>query len=328
MGRLNNTALKSYESGFQRFNTTLLLVLAVAVVASLWWFNSRGPHEAVVVVYTSQDQVYAEPIFEEFKKQTGIKVLAVFDSEAAKTVGLVNRLIVEKGHPQCDVFWNSEEMRTRQLAAQGMFRETNGWSAFGYRSRRLTINTNKLAATEAPGSWSDLTNANWHGKVALSYPLFGTSATHCLALRQHWGVEGWRNWCRAIAANNPLLVDGNSVAAQMVSKGEALVGITDSDDIAAENREGRHLQQLALMPEALLIPNTVGVIRSAPHPENAERFYTFLQQSNVVNELVSAHALEGASINDAQVPTLKPDWIQLLKDIEPATTELKQIFLR
>ena len=56
----------------------------------------------VVTVYTSQDQVYAEPILREFEQQTGISVRAVYDSEAVKTVGLVNRLIAEKANPQCD----------------------------------------------------------------------------------------------------------------------------------------------------------------------------------------------------------------------------------
>ena len=36
-------------------------------------------------------------------------VRAVYDSEAVKTVGLVNRLIAEKANPQCDLFWNNEE---------------------------------------------------------------------------------------------------------------------------------------------------------------------------------------------------------------------------
>src|SRR5207245_2512087 len=46
-----------------------------------------------VVIYTSQDQVYAEPILKEFERQSGIQVRALYDSEAVKTVGLVNRLI-------------------------------------------------------------------------------------------------------------------------------------------------------------------------------------------------------------------------------------------
>ena len=59
---------------------------------------------SVVVVYAAQDQVYAEPVFAEFQKETGIKVKAVYDSEAVKTVGLANRLLAERSHPQCDMF--------------------------------------------------------------------------------------------------------------------------------------------------------------------------------------------------------------------------------
>ena len=103
-----------------------------------------------VIIYAAQDQIYAEPILREFENTTGIKVKAVYDSEAVKTVGLANRLLAERDHPQCDVFWGNEEMRTRQLAAEGVFRETNGWAAFGYRSRRIVINTNFVAVGILP----------------------------------------------------------------------------------------------------------------------------------------------------------------------------------
>ena len=61
-----------------------------------------------VIIYTSLDKVLSEPILEAFEKETGIKVLDVYDSEATKTTGLVNRLIAEKNNPRADVFWNSE----------------------------------------------------------------------------------------------------------------------------------------------------------------------------------------------------------------------------
>src|SRR5204862_2527601 len=93
-----------------------------------------------------------------FRAGNGIKVRAVYDSEAVKTVGLANRLLAERSHPQCDVFWGNEEMRTRQLAAQKLFRETNSWTAFGYRTRRTVINTNKLSVDLAPRSLLELTN--------------------------------------------------------------------------------------------------------------------------------------------------------------------------
>src|SRR4051812_43676971 len=63
-----------------------------------------------VIAYCAQDQVYAEPIFRQFEKQTGIKLRAVYDNEAVKTVGLANRLLAERRHPVCDVFWGNEEL--------------------------------------------------------------------------------------------------------------------------------------------------------------------------------------------------------------------------
>src|SRR5436190_3535728 len=136
--------------------------------------------ESAVTVYASQDQVYAEPILAEFTKETKIFVRAIYDSEAVKTVGLVNRLITEQSNPQCDVFWNNEELRTRQLEARNIVQK---WAPVGHRSRRIVINTHLVSA--APKSLIDLTNITCNGKVALAYPLFGTTATHFLALRQY-----------------------------------------------------------------------------------------------------------------------------------------------
>jgi iron(III) transport system substrate-binding protein len=302
----------------------VIAVLAALLLPALSKIQSKL-RQNDVVVYTSQDQTYAEPIFREFTKQTGIKVRAVYDNEAVKTVGLVNRLLAEKNHPQCDVFWNNEEFRTRQLAAQNLFRETNAWAAFGYRSRRMVVSAD---STNAPQNLLELTNEIWRGKVALAYPLYGTTATHFLALRQTWGDTQWRNWCRALQANKPFLVDGNSVVVKFVRRGDASVGLTDSDDIAAENRDGANLKPLPINSETLLIPNTVAVIRNAPHPEAAEKLFQFLQSREVIEKLVAANAIEGASPDNVKTPTLKTDWEKILADLDAATKELKEIFLR
>jgi iron(III) transport system substrate-binding protein len=299
-------------------------IIAILIGAGLLFF-SRTANPRFVVVYTSQDQVYAEPILKEFERFSGVQVKAVYDSEAVKTVGLANRLLAERGHPRCDVFWSNEELRTQQLAAEGVFREENPVAAFGYRSRRIVINTNHLALAQAPASLLELTNDTWRARVALAYPLFGTTATHFLALRQEWGEQGWRNWCRALQANQPFLVDGNSVVVRLVGRGEAWIGLTDSDDIAAGQREG-----LPIAPvegaEMFYIRNTVAVIRGAPNPELAQQLFEFLQRPEVVKKLVEVNALEGS---DPPPGTgITPDWDKLLKEIEPGTAALKEIFLR
>jgi iron(III) transport system substrate-binding protein len=287
-----------------------------------------GSSAGQVVVYTSQDQVFAEPILRRFEQESGIKVRAVYDSEAVKTVGLANRLLAERTQPRCDVFWSNEELRTWLLAAEGVFAEARPWTAFGFRTRRLVVNTNLVPLASAPGSWSELTNKVWSGKIALAYPLFGTTATHFLAWRQRWGDEEWQKWCRALQANKPLLVDGNSMVVNLVGRGEAAIGFTDFDDILAGQRSGAPVAALPLSIECLLIPNTVAVVRKAPHPAEAEQLEKYLRSSEVVKDLVAVGALEGARTDEVSIPTLKVRWELLIRELESATSSLKRIFLR
>ena len=63
-----------------------------------------GEPKREVVVYASQDRVYAEQILNDFSEETGIVVKPVYDSEAVKAVGLAKRLLTEWANPQCDLF--------------------------------------------------------------------------------------------------------------------------------------------------------------------------------------------------------------------------------
>ncbi len=325
----------------------LLIVGLLLLLAGISIFRAKRTQSqsSNVILYCAQDQVFAEPILAEFTKQTGIAVKPVFDSEAVKTVGLANRLLAERDHPVCDVFWGNEEFRTRQLAAAGVFRAMNGWTAFGQRSRRLVVrqdrfaevfsnqysvnqskrlpNTDPLVTDYLP--LAALTNSAFCGRVSLALPLFGTTATHFLALRQHWGESNWLVWCRALAANRPFLEEGNSHVVKRVARGEALIGLTDSDDITAAQREGLPVAALPIFPASLLIPNTLGLIaKPKPNPA-AEKLYEFLQSPAVHEQLITAAALEPETPANN---TLRPDWPVLLRDLDRATDQLKEVFQR
>ncbi|HYV32065.1 MAG TPA: substrate-binding domain-containing protein, partial [Candidatus Binatia bacterium] len=142
------------------------------------------------------------------------------------------------------------------------------------------------------------------------------------------GDVGWQTWCRALQANKPFLVDGNSVVVNLVARGEAVVGLTDSDDIAAEQREGAPVVALPLTDESLLIPNTVAVVRRARHPQAAQQLFEYLQRREVIERLVSVHALEGFSASEVKGPVLQSAWDSLLRDLDSATTTMQKIFLR
>lgn len=310
-----------YARGCAVWSALMLSLLALVP-------SGCGRVGSAVVVYAAQDRLYAEPLLRRFEQETGVPVRAVYDSEAVKTVGLAQRLLAEREHPAADLFWGNEELRTRQLAAQGVFAPKEGVRAFGWRSRRIIVNTNHVSLDHAPRSLLELTNTFWRKRVALAFPLFGSTATHFAALRQHWGDATWEAWCRGLVANQAMVVDGNSVVARLVARGEAWIGLTDSDDVRVVQRGGASVTMLPLNEESLLLPNTVGIVRGGPNPEAARRLAAFLSRPDIVAELVAAGALEGADPAAAPARGMQPDWDRLLAQLEDTNQRLRSWFSR
>src|SRR5258708_6664230 len=137
------------------------ILLAAALVA-LTTACKRGASE--VVVYTSVDQVFSEPVFKDFEKKSGITVRAVFDTEETKSTGVLNRLIAEAASPQADVFWSGDPVRPFLLAKRGLiepyaspsaasipsaFKASDGtWTGFAARARLLLLNKKRMAEGE------------------------------------------------------------------------------------------------------------------------------------------------------------------------------------
>ena len=86
------------------------LALALAAISGCTR-SSLEPRNSspTVTVYTALDQEFSEPLFAPFERDTGIRVLAKFDTEATKSVGLANTIRVEAqgGKTRCDLFWNN-----------------------------------------------------------------------------------------------------------------------------------------------------------------------------------------------------------------------------
>lgn len=307
------------------------IISAIAILAALLLpllAKLRSATTGKVTVYCAQDQFFAEPLFRDFERETGFRVQAVFDSEATKTVGLANRLIAEAANPRADLWWSNEEFRTRQLVERG--RLEPAFTSFGRRERVLVVNTNHLADLPTPITLASLTNAALRGRVAVAYPLFGTTATHLLVLRERWGAAAWEDWCRALAANKPWLLDGNSLVVKVVGSGQAWVGLTDDDDVVAiGQRQGLPVAAVPLaVEEGLVIPNTATLVRGARRPEDAARLRDWLASMPVRQRLVDAGALSSAEAPAESECPSAATWAAMLSGLEANTAWLKETFVR
>lgn len=293
-----------------------------------------------VVIYTSLDQIFSEPVLKAFEKKTGIKVKAVYDIEAAKTTGLVNRLIAEKDNPQADVFWNSEVGRTLILKNKGIlqpyyspsaknipaqFKDPQGyWTGFAARARVIIVNTDLVKPEQMPDSIFDLIREDWKGEVAIANPLFGTTSTHSAALFVKLGEEKARQYFIDLKANNVAIVDGNSVVRDLVAAGELKMGLTDTDDANLALLEGKPVK--IIYPDqdtmgTLVIPNTVALIKDAPHPKEARELIDYLLSEAVEEQL--AHS--GSMQMPVRVSVNTPDYVPAIGKIKAMQVSYEDI---
>jgi iron(III) transport system substrate-binding protein len=332
------------------------LLVALGLLAAAC---AASPAEEVVV-YTSLDQVFSEPVLRDFEAQTGIRVKPVYDVEAAKTTGLVNRLVAERSRPQADVFWSSEFAQTLRLKDDSLldaydspaaanvpaaYRDPERyWTGIALRARVILVNTDLVPPEKYPRTLDDLLDPEWGaGEVGIANPLFGTTASHAAALFAALGPEDGKAYFAALRARGARVVDGNSVVRDMVARGELKIGLTDTDDAKGAVEKGAPVA--VIYPDqssgglgTLLIPNTVALVRNAPHPTAAKKLVDYLLSTEVEAKLVRSGAAQMPVRASVEVPADAPriDQIrpmavsaeQVAAQLDASAAWLKEVFLQ
>jgi iron(III) transport system substrate-binding protein len=179
--------------------------------------------ESSVVVYTSVDEVFAREVLSRFEERTGRKLAIVFDSEAGKTTGLVQKLRTEAQRPRADVFWSSEIFNTILLAREGLLEaydspaaadippryrdDEHRWTATALRARVLAFDTKTATAvrTADPAAVHTADPAAVH----TADPTADPAAVHTAdptagGLPERWEELGEPRFAGGLAYANPL----------------------------------------------------------------------------------------------------------------------------
>ena len=276
-----------------------------------------SPSPDRVTLYVSADEHVARQVIERFEDATGIEVQVVGDTELKKTTGLVERIRREAERPRADVFWNSEAFMTEALAAEGLLTAHTSavakawptvhrhpdhlWHGFAGRARALVYNPNRLMTEDIPEQWVDLVSDQYKGQIVMADPRFGTTGGH-LAVMQWLFDEtlpgSYEQFVDGLAANDVrLLPSGNAGVVDAVERGEAVLGLTDTDDIwAVLDRggnvgwvlPGHSMSEDATAHGPLVIPNTVALVRGGPHPKQAALLADFLLSAEVESLLAQS----------------------------------------
>lgn len=301
------------------------LVLGITLFLFLGCSRVETTRSKTVIVYVSEDQVFSEPVLTDFEKATGIEVKAVYDTEEAKSTGVMNRLLAEKSNPQADVYWANEPIRADVLRQQGIstpyrpdaakeiperFKHPEGyWTGFSARARVFIVN--KSAKVKPVGLQSYL-DPKARGRAVIANPLFGTTTAQMAALFSVWGDERARQFLKDLKANQVKLSTGNGESADLVASGQFDFALVDSDDAVSRLRQGKPIEMV--YPDqgegglgVFIIPNAAVLINGGPNPENGKRLLEYLVGKDSERKLAFADC--------AQIP-LNPG-VETPKEIKP-----------
>lgn len=269
-------------------------VAATVLLIAAGWFSvgcvgCAKPVEKEVVVYTTVDKESSAPIFSAFHRKVGGEIQPTIKSDRSTNQAgdLVDQIIAERAQPIADVFWNDEILQTIRLQKLGLLQPhawnveagypidmqaTDGtWCGFAARARVLLVNTRKLAdPSDYPQTVDELADPKWKQNCGIARPLVGTTATHAAVIREMKGEAAALQWFTAVAENAVVYPTNQSVAIA-VATGKVAWGLTDSDAAITERDDGRPVavifpDQATDAPGTLRIPNTLAILKGAPHP--------------------------------------------------------------
>jgi ABC-type Fe3+ transport system substrate-binding protein len=169
------------------------------------------------------------------------------------------------------------------------------WTSPNIYYYTAAYNTNLVAAAEAPQTYDDLLNPKWRGKMAWTYDLTAGGPPgfihNILTVKDQ---EKGMAYLRDFAKQEPVVIPGaQRVVLDKVIAGEypiALMTLSYHSTISAA--QGAPIQWLKMSP-MIETPNTVSVLKNAPHPNAARLLIEFLlsrqgQEIMAVNDYMPA----------------------------------------
>lgn len=290
--------------------------------------GSTSKQTQELTVYCSVDEAFARPILDKFEARTQSQLAIVFDTEAGKTTGLVNRIIQEEdsGRPRADVFWSSEVFNTIALARRGLlvahppgtatdiparFKDPDHfWTGLAVRARVIAFDPARQPNKRIPRRWLDLAAPQFAGRLAFANPLFGTTRGHVAAMLSMWGRDKTAMFLTRMRDHGMTLVDGNSAAVRALIAGRVDLAATDTDDVWVAQRSGAQVE--LVYPDmgrggTLLVPCSVAIVRGTAHLQLARELVDYLVSAEVERELATSTS-RNIPVRETLRQELKIDW--------------------
>ena len=287
--------------------------MKLATLLLLISFLSQAVMPSDVNIYTSRHYDSDNALYEEFTKETGIKVNVI----SGKGSALLERIKSEGNNSPADIFFTVDAGNLWKVQKENLFQEiksskvlsavplnlrgpNNEWTAIAKRARVVFYNPKTVSSKEIKNlTYEDLANDQWKNRVVIrsSNNMYNQSlvasliANHGIKKTESWAKEFVNNFARKPQGN-----DRSQIIA--VSNGEADLAVANSYYIGIMLSGSAGKEQLEAAKRVKMhFPNQkdrgvhinisgAGILKNAPNPKNANLFLEFLLSKRVQKYMV------------------------------------------
>lgn len=269
----------------------LKFVMAAAMAGSVGVGTAQAQ---TVVLYSSNNTETIETALNIIKKQKpGLNVQQVTGGTGA----LMKRIQAEAQNPRGDVMWSGgfgtlgayrEQFQAYNPAdaasTPAPFRGLNNlWIGTNVHVMVMMVNEKQLKGLPSPKSWSDLMDAKWKGKFAITDPSKSATAYSLVyGLYKQFGRDGL-----AKIAENAVITSSSGTTYKGVASGEYAVGLT-LEYAAQEFVAGGQKEIKLVYPSegSYLAPEGMVIIKGAKNLDGAKALYDGLLSKEVQEALL------------------------------------------
>lgn len=303
---------------------TLRLAIALSLLAapalSACGTGSAASDEKVVTVYSADGlkgedgDGWYDRIFEDFEKQTGIKVEYVEGGSGE----MVQRAAREKRNPQADVIVTLPPF-IQQADGKGLLQkyapkgsdQVSGADKGADATWTSVVNNyfgfvyNKKELKQAPTTWDELLEGTYKNKLQYSTPGVAGDGTAVLikAMHDFGGQKPALDYLGRLQSNNVGPSASTGKLAPKVDKGELLVA---NGDVQMNFAQSKTMPNLGIWfpakdggrPTTFALPYAAGLVTDAPHTENGQKLLDFMLSQDAqrqVSEIGGGFSARGTS---------------------------------
>lgn len=285
------------------------LKVFLLVAVALFYIGAGSATAAEIVkAYTTMEEPLAKTLFDEFQKQTGIKVewVRLSGGEA------VARLEAEKANPQASIWVGGVGTQHIEAKLKGLTTPyksrvagsidkkyhdpENYWIGLYVGPIAFCMNTKRAAdlGLEMPKSWDDLTKPEYAKQVRVAHPSTSGTAYNMITtvIRINGGDEDKAfDYFKKLAGSIEQFTRSGSAPGKSVAIGEIPIAIGYLHDQIKLKVEGAPIEIAIPSDGTGFETASMSLIKDGPDPLNAKKLYDWVLGEDSMNIISKWHVI-------------------------------------